>query len=89
MPSDDSFDAYIFDALRSTGTVRAAPTRRSLATGTAVRPRLVGGPPPSAVSRRASVVARTQTFDDEDTVPDAFVANDLSDLDERGVRRSR
>jgi hypothetical protein len=28
-------------------------------------------------------------FDEEDTQPDMFVGNDLSDLDERGVRRSR
>jgi hypothetical protein len=89
MDSDDSFDAYIFDALRSTGTVRAAPTRRNLASGTAVRPRLVGAAPPSVARRTPSVVARTPTFDEEDTIPDAFVGNDLSDLDERGVRRSR
>jgi hypothetical protein len=85
MPEDDWIDAYIYDALRSTGTVRTPPTRRPLARGTTpppVRARPTSAPP-------HSVVSRTTVFDEEDTQPDMFVGNDLSDLDERGVRRSR
>lgn len=86
MPSDDWIDAYIYDALRSTGTVRTAPGRRSFARGTTPAP--VRARPASAVPH--SVVPRSDAFDDdEDTVPDRFVGNALSDLDERGIPRSR
>jgi hypothetical protein len=68
MPDDDWIDAYIYDALRSTGTVRVATTRRPLARGTTPPP--VRGRLASAPSH--SVVSRTQAFDDEDTVPDTF-----------------
>jgi hypothetical protein len=60
MPDDDKIDAYIFDALRSTGTVATVPTRRRLARGTTpppVRQRLASALPPS-------VLARTRDEDD-------------------------
>jgi hypothetical protein len=62
MAEDGKIDAYIFDALRSTGTVVTAPTRRRLARGTTpppVRQRLASALPPSVVSR---------TRDDDETV---------------------
>jgi hypothetical protein len=61
MATDDKIDAYILDALRSTGTVMAPPTRRRLARGTTpppVRQRLASALPPS-------VVSRTRRDDDE------------------------
>jgi hypothetical protein len=54
MATDDKIDAYIFDALRSTGTVTASPRRRRFARGTTpppVRRRLASAWPPSVVSR--------------------------------------
>jgi hypothetical protein len=54
MATDDKIDAYILDALHSTGTVVTPPARRRLARGTTpppVRQRLASALPPSVVAR--------------------------------------